>query len=160
MGAWFRWIRDLWLGRRQLGQTTERVTETLIADTHDIFTITGGRILVTQILGQFTIACATVSSIQLIATPLVGTFPLASARAMCALLLVNGYEAGDLLGITGVNTDAMLPPAASASVEGQTFGVVAQIGAIRILCNLIGPGSIRWTLKWVPIDNAAAVAAA
>ncbi len=160
MGAWFRWIRDIYMGRRALGQTTERVTETLIADTHDIFTITGGRILVTQILGQFTIACATASSIQLIATPLVGTFPLASARAMCALLLVNGYEAGDLLGIDGINTSAMLPPAASASVEAQTMGDIVQIGAIRLLCNLVGPGSIRWTLKWIPFDAGAAVAAA
>jgi len=160
MGSVFRWVRELWLGRRALGQTTERATETLIANTHDIFTITGGRILVTQILGQFTIACATASSIQLWGTPLIGTFPLASARAMCALLLVNGYQAGDLLGITGVNTDPMIPPAASATIEGQTFGVIVQIGAIRLLCNLVGAGSIRWTLKWVPIDTGAAVVAA
>jgi len=157
MGAWFRWIRDLWLGRRLLGQTTERVTETLIADTHDIFTITGGRILVTQILGQFTIACATASSIQLIANPAV---LLGTTRDMCALLLVNGFQVGDLLGITGVNTDPMIPPAPSGVVEGQTMGVIVQIGAIELLCNLIGPGSIRWTLKWMPIDSGAAVAAA
>ena len=157
MGAWFRWIRDLWLGRRQLGQTTERATETLIANTHDIFTITGGRILVTQILGQFTIACATASSIQLIANPAV---LLGTTRNMCALLLVNGFQVGDLLGITGVNTDAMIPPAPSGVVEGQTMGVIVQIGAIQLLCNLIGPGSIRWTLKWIPIDTGAAVAAA
>jgi len=157
MGAWFRWIRDLWLGRRQLGQTTERLTETLIADTHDIFTITGGRILVTQILGQFTIACATASSIQLIAN---AAAALGTTRAMCALLLVNGFQIGDLLGITGVNTDPMIPPAPSAVVEAQTMGVIVQIGAIELLCNLIGPGSIRWTLKWIPIDAGAAVAAA
>ncbi len=157
MGAWFRWIRDLWLGRRQLGQTTERLTETLIADTHDIFTITGGRILITQILGQFTIACATASSIQLIANPAAA---LGTARNMCALLLVNGFQIGDLLGITGVNTDAMIPPAPSGVVEGQTMGVIVQIGAIELLCNLIGAGSIRWTLKWIPIDTGAAVAAA
>ena len=160
MGAWFRWIREIYLGRRALGQTTERATETLIANTHDIFTISGGRILVTQILGEFTIACATASSIRLWATPLVGTFPAAVARLMCAYLLVNGFHVGELLGITGVNTDAMIPPAASASVEAQTMGVIAQIGAIELLCNLIGPGSIRWTLKWVPIDSAAAVVAA
>uniref|UniRef100_A0A6H1Z7D0 Uncharacterized protein n=1 Tax=viral metagenome TaxID=1070528 RepID=A0A6H1Z7D0_9ZZZZ len=155
MGAWFRWIREIYLGRRALGQTTERATETLIANTHDIFTISGGRILVTQILGEFTIACATASSIQLIATPTAGTL-----RAMCALLLVNGYAIGDLLGITGVNTDPMIPPARSATVEGQTFGVLVQIGAIRLLCNLVGAGSIRWTLKWIPFDTGAAVAAA
>lgn len=156
MGAWFRWIRDIWLGRRALGQTTERATEALIADTHDIFTITGGRILVTQILGQVTANIVTASSIQLIATPTAGTL-----RAMCALLLVNTFLIGDLVGITGVNTDAMIPPARSATVEAQTMGVIVQIGAIRLLCNLVGAtAGIRWTLKWIPIDAAAAVVAA
>jgi len=157
MGAWFRWLREIYLGRRALGQTTERATETLIANTHDIFTVAGGRIMVTQILGQFTIACATASSIQLIANPaaLLGT-----ARNMCALLLVNGFQVGDLLGITGVNTDPMIPPAPSGTVEAQTMGVIVQIGAIELLCNLVGPGSIRWTLKWIPIDTGAAVVAA
>ena len=156
MGAWFRWLREIYLGRRILGQTTERATETLIADTHAIFTITGGRILVTQILGQFTIACATASSIQLIANPLLA---LGTTRAMCALLLVNGFQIGDLLGITGVNTDPMIPPLPSGTVEAQTMGVIVQIGDIELLCNLVGAGSIRWTLKWLPIDSGAAVTA-
>jgi len=156
MGAWFRWIREIYLGRRALGQTTERATEALIADTHDIFTITGGRILVTQILGEVTAAVITASSIRLIATPTTGTL-----RNMCANLLVNTYAIGDLLGITGVNTDAMLPPARSASVEAQTMGVIVQIGAIRLICDVAGvTAGIRWTLKWIPFDAGAAVAAA
>jgi len=156
MGAWFRWLREIYLGRRALGQTTERAAEALIGDTHNIFVISGGRILVTQILGEVTAPVVTASSIQLIATPTAGTL-----RAMCALLLVNTYAIGDLLGITGVNTDAMIPPARSATVEGQTFGVLVQIGAIRLLCNLAGATArIRWTLKWIPFDTGAAVAAA
>jgi len=156
MGAWFRWIREIWLGRRVLGQTTERATEALAADTHDIYLVTGGRIMVTQILGQVTEGVTNACSIQLIATPTAGTL-----RAMCALLLVQNYAIGDLLGITGVNTDAMIPPAASASVEAQTMGVIVQIGAIRLLCNLLDAAAfIRWTLKWIPIDEGAAVAAA
>jgi len=156
MGVWFRWLREIWLGRRALGQTTERAAEELIADTHDIFTITGGRILVTQILGQVTAAVVTASSIRLIATPTAGTL-----RNMCANLLVNTYAIGDLLGITGVNTDAMIPPASSATVEGQTFGVIVPIGAIRLICDVAGAtAGIRWTLKWIPFDTGAAVAAA
>ena len=156
MGAWFRWLREIYLGRRALGQTTERAAEALIGDTHNIFVISGGRILVTQILGEVTAPVVTASSIQLIATPTAGTL-----RAMCALLLVDTYAIGDLLGITGVNTDAMIPPARSATVEGQTFGVLVQIGAIRLLCNLVGAtAGIRWTLKWIPFDTGAAVAAA
>ena len=56
MGAWFRWIREIWLGRRALGQTTEKLTAVMTGITYSLFTITGGRILVTQILGEVTIA--------------------------------------------------------------------------------------------------------
>jgi len=156
MGAVFRWIRDIWLGRRQLGQTTERATATLTAATVNLFTVSGGRILVTQILGQFTIAAAAAATnIFLQADPTAGT-----TRGMCAPLNVISYAIGDLLGITGVNTDAMLPPAMSGVIEGQTFGVIVKEGTIDLVCDLINVGSIRWTLKWVPIDEGAAVVAA
>ncbi|MBA7588800.1 hypothetical protein ES708_30869 [subsurface metagenome] len=79
---------------------------------------------------------------------------------MCGGLLVTAYLIGDLLGITGVNTDAMLPPATSGVVEAQTMGVIVQEGTIELLNNILDDGSIKWTLKWVPIDEGAAVVAA
>ncbi len=156
MGAWFRWLREIYLGRRILGQTTERGTAVLTGGTNDLFTISGGRILVTQILGELTIVMqALASSIRLIANPTTGT-----TRNMCANLLVNAYAEGDLLGITGVNTDAMLPPASSGVLEGQTFGVIVQEGVISLVDDLANTGSIKWTLKWIPLDTGAAVVAA
>lgn len=156
MGAWFRWLKEIYLGRRILGQTTERATAVLTGGTNDLYTISGGRILVTQILGELTIVMQGIaSSIRLIATPGTGT-----ARNMCASLLVNAYAEGDILGITGVNTDAMLPPASSSVIEAQTFGVIVQEGVISLWDNLANTGSIRWTLKWIPLDTGAAVVAA
>ena len=158
MGVWFRWRKEIYEGRRIGGQTTERTTALTTGVTYSLFTITGGRILVTQILGEITAVVAGALTISLQAVP---TAALATTRAMCAGLLVTAYDVGDLLGITGVNTDAMLPPAASGVVEGQTFGVIVQPGAIQLLNNIAdATASIRWTLKWIPFDSGAAVAAA
>jgi len=157
MGAWFRWIREIWLGRRALGQTTERATAVMTGVTYSLFTITGGRILVTQILGEITIVIAGALTISLQHNPTVAT---STTRALCAGLLVTAYDVGDLLGITGVNTDPMLPPAASGSVEAQTMGVILNAGEIELLNDIVDTGSIRWTLKWIPFDTGAAVVAA
>jgi len=156
MGAWFRWIRDIWLGRRQLGQTTERATAVLTAATVPIFTISGGRIKVTQIIGEITtVMQVLLTNVSLSATPTTGT-----ARALCAATDISGYAEGDLLGITGVNIDPMIPPATSGVIEAQTMGVIVQEGVINVISGAAPTGSIQWTLKWIPIDAGAAVVAA
>jgi len=156
MGAWFRWIREIWLGRRALGQTTERATAVLTAATVNLFTVSGGRILVTQILGEITtVMQALATNIRLQGNPTTGT-----ARNLCANLNIASYAEGDLLGITGVSTDPMVPPASGGALEGQTFGVIVQEGTIDIISDAAPTGSVQWTLKWIPFDTGAAVVAA
>jgi len=156
MGAWFRWLREIYLGRRALGQTTERATAAITAATVSLFTISGGRILVTQILGEITVGIQVLATnIRLQANPTTGT-----TRNMCANLNISGYAAGDLLGITGINTDPMIPPASSGVLEAQTMGVIVQEGTIDLVSDAAPTGSVKWTLKWLPLDSGAAVAAA
>lgn len=151
-----RWLQDLWLGRRNLGQNTERATALPI--TGSLFTVAGGRILVTLILGELTVACdANATAARLTATPTVGT-----ARDICAATNIASYAIGDLLGITGVPTDALLPAITGGAIPGQTMGVVVKAGTIDLNIAVAGQvtGRVRWTLKWMPIDDAASVAAA
>ena len=156
MGAWFRWLREIYLGRRALGQTTERATAVITAATVNLFTVSGGRIVVTQILGEITtVIQALATNIRLQANPTIGT-----TRQMCVDRNIAAYAQGDLLGITGVNTDQMIPPASSGVLEAQTFGVIVQEGTIDLISDAAPTGSVMWTLKWVPIDTGAAVVAA
>jgi len=155
MGAWFRWLREIWLGRRALGQTTIRATSVMTGVAYDLFTIAGGRIMVTQIIGEITVAVVGALTISLLATPTTGT-----ARALCTGLLTTGYAIGDLFGITGINTDAMLPPASSSAIEGQTMGVMVSEGVITLNNDIVDVGSVQWTIKWIPIDSGATVVAA
>lgn len=156
MGAVFRWIRELYLGRRLLGQTTERATAVITAATVNIFTITGGRIIVTQILGEITTVIQNIPvNVRLQANPTTGTI-----RNICANLNIQAYAAGDLLGITGINIDPMIPPASAGVLEAQTMGVIVQEGTIDLISDAAPTGSVKWTLKWMPFDTGAAVAAA
>jgi len=156
MGAIFRLVRELWLGRKQLGQTVERATAVITAATVPIFTVSGGRIVVKQIIGEITTVIQVLATnVRLNAVPTLGT-----ARNLSANLNISGYAAGDLLGITGINTDAMIPPASGGALEEQTMGVIVQEGVINLISDAAPTGSVKWTLKWVPLDDGAAVAAA
>ncbi len=157
MGAIFRWIRDLWLGKRGLGQTTERPTAVLTIATVPLFTVSGGRIKVTQIIGEITTVMENIAIVvSLQSNPTTGT-----TRALCANLDIDTYADGDLLGITGITVDAMIPAATGGAIEAQTQGVIVQEGTIDIISAAApAAGSIKWTLKWIPIDEGAAVAAA
>ena len=154
MGAIFRWIRELWLGRKLLGQTVERATAVIAIGTAPLFTVSGGRIVVTQILGEITVVMqAIATTLRLQADPTLGT-----TRNLCADLDVNAYAAGDLLGITGINTDAMQPPATGGALEAQTMGVIVQEGTIDLVAGANNTGSVKWTLKYIPLDDGATVA--
>ena len=154
MGAWFRWIKELWQGKRQLGQTVERATAVVTAVTRNLFTVSGGRIVVTQILGEVTtVMQALATNVRLSADPTTGT-----TRNLCANLNIASYAEGDLLGITGINTDAMIPPATGGALEAQTVGVIVQEGTIDLISDAAPTGSIKWTLKYIPLDPGASVA--
>lgn len=153
-----RWLRDLWQGKRLLGQVTERLT--FLPATGSLFTVSGGRILVTSIVGELTAACdANATLSRLTATPTGGT---GTARDICTPLNIASYAIGDLLGITGIPIDAMLPAATGGTIPGQTVGVVVKAGTIDLNVAVAGQvlGRVRWTLHWIPLDAAASVAPA
>lgn len=68
-----------------------------------IFTIAGGRVLITALVGQVTVVLGSVGNMKLIATPSVG-----SAQDMCAVVAAGTLAAGTMLGITGAVGDAMV----------------------------------------------------
>ncbi|MBU0847362.1 hypothetical protein KKH23_09290, partial [Patescibacteria group bacterium] len=113
-------------------------------------------IKVTQIIGEITTGMQVLlTNVRLQSNPTVGT-----TRNLCVNTNISGYAIGDLLGIDGINTSALLPPASSGVVEAQTMGVIVKAGTIDVISSAAPTGSIRWTLKWVPIDAGAAVVAA
>lgn len=139
-----------------LGKKVERATATLPQTTAAaIFNIKGGRVLMTQIVGEVTVVIQTqANNTKLTANPTTGT-----SVDICAALSITADEVGCLYGITGLNTDAMIGINAGA-LPAQTRAVVLPIGTLDLDCAASNTGSVKWTLFYIPIDDGAYVEAA
>lgn len=127
-----------------------------------IFTVAGGRVLITGLIGQVTtIIQAQANAIKLIANPTVG-----SDVDLCATVDINGLEAGGLLSLTpdldatpfSVALDKQLAGAIPFGYAARALCVAA--GTIDLSCAASNTGSVKWDLTYIPLDTGASVAAA
>jgi len=142
-----------------LGQKVDRATAVLPQSTAGaLFTISGGRVLVTSIIGEVT----TVIQTQANATKL--TYDPTAAGAtqdLCATTDITADAVGTMYSITGtpatVLQDALnfLP---SNKVLAQPL--ILKAGSVLLDCAASNSGSVQWTLAYWPIDTGAAVVAA
>lgn len=144
-------LRDIALGRK-----VERATATLPQTTAAaLFTIAGGRVLLTSIVGEVTTAIQNqANNTKLTANPTTGT-----DVDICAVLNTAADEVGCLYGITGLFSDALVGANAGATVLPRN-PVVLPAGTLDLSCAASNTGSVKWTLTYVPLDDGASVAAA
>lgn len=123
-----------------------------------LFTVTGGKVLITSLVGEVT----TVIQTQADATKL--TFDPVDAGAtqdLCATTDITADAVGTLYSITGTPATALqdalnfLP---SNKVPAQP--IVLKPGSILLDCAASNTGSVKWDLTYIPLDNGASVAAA
>ncbi len=154
------WIKELWEGKRlPLGETVERGTA--LPASESLFTVSGGKILLTELIGTITAGLdANATSAKIVATPTVGT-----ARDLCTAVNIASYAIGDLVGISGGvigGPGALQPAATGGAISGLTTPMIIQAGTIDL--NVAAPGQvtgrIRWTPKYLRLDSGASVAAA
>lgn len=123
-----------------------------------LFTITGGRILLTGLIGEVT----TVIQTQANNTKL--TFDPTDAGAtqdLCAVLDITADAVGTMYSLTGTPATAMQ--------DGLNFlspnkllaqPPVLKPGSILLDCAASNTGSVKWTAFWVPVDATARLVAA
>lgn len=123
----------------------------------NIFTITGGRILVVGLIGEVTTAVQNQAcTISIGTAPTVGT---GSATALGTTSSIIAAPIGTHFSsnpggatVTDLTTQAgVLVPAA---------GFLVDAGSITITTSATNTGSVKWDLIFVPWDNGASVAAA
>lgn len=141
------------------GVKTDRATAALPQTTASaLFTITGGRILLTGIIGEVT----TVIQTQADNTKL--TFDPTDAGAtqdLCAVLDITADAVGTMYSITGTPATALQDGLNFLSSNKQLAQpLVLKPGSILLDCAASNTGSVKWTAFWVPIDPAARLAAA
>ena len=144
-----------------LGEQVLRATAVLPASTVSTpyFNVVGGRVMITSLIGEFTTAMdATATTLKFSAVPTVGTANNMSAVSAA----LTSAEIGTLLSLDGVIATALQAgPANSGSVGGMTKPQIVAKGTIdAVTATATAPGSAKWALTYIPIDEGAYVTAA
>lgn len=141
-----------------VGQRVDRATAVLPATAYGaLFTVAGGRILVTGLIGEFTVvASGTATTVKVTGTPTSGT-----ATDWSTAVAVTSKEVGSQITLPAVFAGATVVNNAGAGGQLQVASpFVAAIGTLGITTSATNTGSVKWSLFWIPLDNAATVAAA
>ncbi|MFI6251510.1 hypothetical protein [Streptomyces sp. NPDC051016] len=134
------------------GTRIEKSTGTLTSATLPLFTIAGGLVAVTNLVGRVTTAVTVANSYKLQHNPTAGTtVDLCAATdigttdtALGEILVVNGAKA------TGLVVGALAAP---------NYPIVMDVGQIEHV-SAGTDGVILWALTYVPLENGASVVAA
>jgi hypothetical protein len=120
-----------------------------------LFTITGGRVIITSIIGEVTVVIGgTTPSMKLIANPTAA----GTSSDICSAVAITADAVGNLYGVATVGGALTVLESVSGT---PTQGIVVKAGTID--CNISAAdstGSIKWSLTYVPLDDGASVAAA
>jgi hypothetical protein len=153
-------IQNSQVTRAALGWLTQRPSTAsgntpLATGPTNLFTISGGRVLLRALIGTVTtIIQAQATTIQLIATPTAGTaVSLSNATGD-----LNAKEVGAsvVLGATLGSTAVVANAGGNGLVQ---LNAILQIGTINVTYGAASTGAVKWDMIWTPIDPAASVVA-
>jgi hypothetical protein len=141
-----------------VGTKVDRTTAALPQTTQAaIFTVSGGRVLVTGLVGEVTtVMGATATNLKVTANPTTGTdVDLASNTA------VTSKEVGSLITLPGTSGSALVVKNGGGGGQMPAHNpYVVPIGTIDLVTDASDTGSVKWSLTYVALDNGASVAAA
>lgn len=126
--------------------------------TGSIFTVAGGRIVVTSLVGEVTtILGATATTVTVVSTPTTG-----AATTLASATAVTSAAVGSWLTLPATLGSALVVTAVAGAVAlpSLDLGLLVPVGAIQLTTSASDTGSVKWSLTYVPFDDAAAVTAA
>jgi len=148
-------FRDNLKGLLPPAKKVERATATLPQTTQAaLFTVSGGRCLVTSIVGEVT----TVIETQANNTKVVFNPTLGADTDLCAVLDITADAVGTLYSV--YNAATALFGMIGVGVLPESTGFIVQDGTIDLNCAASNTGSVKWTVHYVPLDDGAKIVAA
>ena len=140
-----------------LGSKVDRATATLPQTaTGHLFQVSGGRVLVTGLVGEVTLATgATATNAKVTSTPTTGT-----AVDLAANALITSKEIGSQLTLPAASGSALIVKNGGAG--GQFPGhnpYIVPVGFIDLTTDASDTGSVKWSLTYVSLDDGASVTA-
>ena len=119
-----------------------------------LFTITGGRVLVTRLMAVVTtLHASATNNISTATVPATG-----SAVTLSSTLDTNALEAGATLYVEGDGTATVKANGGVVLSSATGGGFIVSTGTITFLPSATQDGASSWDLWYVPIDDGAAVA--
>lgn len=134
------------------GAVAQKSTGTLAATTIPLFTIAGGLVAVTSLVGRVTTAITVANSYKLQHNPTLGT-----TVDLCAATDIGTTDTvlGEILVVTGTKATGLVVGAFQRNVTAQIMDT-GQIESVSAGTD----GVILWYVTWVPIDDGATLVAA
>lgn len=150
------------LRRITYGLAVPRATATLPATAaQNIYTISGGRVLMTGLLGEVTtIIQAQATTVKFTSTPTTGS----AVDLTAATGDINALEVGGFITLVPALTVTPFAAAIQKQNAGATvlqgLSIVLPIGSLSYTTGATSTGSIKWLMTYIPLDDNASVAAA
>lgn len=144
------------LRKERFGLKVDRTAAVLPTAQAALFTVAGGRVIVTGLIGEVTTVCdGTATTLKITGNPTTGTdVDWTSTTA------ITSKEVGAFVGLPLTFGGALnVQNAGGAEVPG-ALSFVAAIGTIDVVPSATNTGAFKWTLFYVPLDDAASVTAA
>ncbi len=120
-----------------------------------LFTVSGGRVLLTALLGEVTVAIQNqVNNTKVKSVPTAGT-----TVDLCAVVDVANLEVGGKLVLPAAFATALAKTLAGAAVL-QPNSIVLAAGSVQLDCAASNTGSVKWSAFYIPLDEGAILVAA
>lgn len=150
-------IKNLDVRTIALGLGVSRAASNLPATAAlNIFTVTGGRILVRALIGEVTtIIQAQACTVKVTSTPLAGSAVDLSAVSAS----ISALEVGGRLTLPAAAATALVTGNAGGVIGDQAKWIIGP-GSLSYTTSATNTGQIKWDLVYVPLDVGAQVVAA
>lgn len=134
-----------------LGEVTSKSITVSGAATQAAFTIAGGLVAITSIVGRVTTAITVAGTTKLVANPTAGT-----SVDLCTATDLGTTD-------TVVGEILVIEKGSAIALGADTFSLnplLVETGQIEVVTATGGDGTVKWYVTWVPIDEGATLVAA
>ena len=144
-------FRKIWIGDR-----VDRASATIPSGDTSLFTITGGRILLTMIIGEVTVLIESQTN-----NTLLKLNPTAAGadQDLCAALDITADAVGEIYTISGTVGDALRSDLLIGAGGLAAAPLILKPGIIELEHSAGNDGEIKWTAYWLPLDVGALLVA-
>jgi hypothetical protein len=131
--------------------------------TSTLFTVSGGAVLITSLLGLCTTVCtATATTLSVGTAPTTGT---ASHTGLSTATAITSSEVGTWVGLGATAGAALIVGGANGAGASAGFGQLAgppaplavSAGTITLTTSATNTGAFSWYLAYIPLDTGASV---